>query len=36
MTACCSPERFLELRYGRGTVRLDLSAAASVSSLYGS
>ena len=36
MTACCSPERFPELRYGRGTVRLDFSAAASVNYLYGS
>lgn len=36
MTACCSAERFPQLRYGKGTVRLDLSAAASVNYLYGS
>ena len=34
MTECCSAER-AELRYGKGTVSLDLSAAASVSYLYG-
>ena len=34
MTECCSAER-AELRYGKGTVALDLSAAASVSYLYG-
>lgn len=36
MTACCSAERFPQLRYGKGTVRLDLSTAASVNYLYGS
>lgn len=35
MTACCSDERRPSLRYGRGTVTLDLSGAASVSYLYG-
>lgn len=35
MTACCSDDRRPVLRYGRGTVSLDLSAAASVSYLYG-
>ena len=34
MTECCSAER-AELRYGKGTVALDLSTAASVSYLYG-
>ena len=35
MTECCSAERRCELRYGKGTVALDLSQAASVSWLYG-
>lgn len=35
MTACCSPDRYPELRYGKGTVKLDLSEAASVNYLYG-
>lgn len=35
MTGCCSAERRCALRYGKGTVELDLSQAASVSWLYG-
>ena len=34
MTECCSAERRCELRYGKGTVALDLSQAASVFWLY--
>lgn len=35
MTACCSDKHFVELGYGKGTVRLDLSGAKTVSWLYG-
>ena len=35
MTACSSADRTVSLRYGKGEVSLDLSAAASVSCLYG-
>ena len=35
MTGCCSADRCAELKYGRGTIKLDLSGAQSVSYLYG-